>query len=71
MGPSPDISKSTMECPVWVLVPFLTQTLGLVGPSAFIQMNITFQYPGVTDLDYLGAGKKFRLCFAESEEANP
>ena len=36
-----------------------------------IQMNIAFQYPGVTDLDYLGSGNKFSLCFAESEDANP
>lgn len=36
-----------------------------------IQMNIAFQWPGITDLDYLGAGNKFSLCFAESEEANP
>ena len=36
-----------------------------------IQMNVAFQWPGITDLDYLGSGNKFSLCFAESEEANP
>jgi len=36
-----------------------------------IQMNIAFQYPGITDLDYLGDGNKFSLCLAESETANP
>ncbi|KAI0121292.1 hypothetical protein BJ170DRAFT_599967 [Xylariales sp. AK1849] len=36
-----------------------------------IQLNIAFQYTGITDLDYFGAGNKFSLCFAESESANP
>jgi hypothetical protein len=36
-----------------------------------ILMNIAFQYPGVTDLDYLGTGNKISACLAEDEDANP
>lgn len=36
-----------------------------------VLMNVAFQYPGVTDLDYLGSGNKLSMCFAEDEDANP
>ncbi|KAE8449122.1 hypothetical protein EG329_008506 [Mollisiaceae sp. DMI_Dod_QoI] len=46
-------------------------TMLIVNGPLSRQLRINNGYPGIADLDYLGAGNKFSLCFAESEEANP
>ena len=69
----PIAKKLGMNSGVCCLGPGAVSHVNIVIGRAIrlIQMNIAFQYPGVTDLDYLGSGNKFSLCFAESEEANP
>ncbi|PSS12581.1 hypothetical protein M430DRAFT_36669 [Amorphotheca resinae ATCC 22711] len=45
--------------------------IAISRPIRFIQMNIAFQYSGITEFAYLGSGNKSGLCLGESEEANP
>lgn len=69
----PIAAKLGMNSGVCCLGPGAMSHVNIVIGRAIrlIQMNIAFQYPGITDLDYLGSGNKFSLCFAESEDANP